>query len=93
MRNDMLNAYVIQLVCLGRIIIQDREGQQHGVCCRGVNLQRITRKITLTFTDMQCCRYITCQKHMVNFKHLVNVFNSHTGDLVQQRRAVLIYLG
>lgn len=32
MRNDVLNANVIQLICLARIIVEDREGQQRGIC-------------------------------------------------------------
>lgn len=33
MRKDVLNANVVQLVSLGGVVIQDREGQQRGVCC------------------------------------------------------------
>lgn len=33
MRNDVLNASIIQLVYLGGIIIQDREGHQQGIYC------------------------------------------------------------
>lgn len=40
MRNDALNANIIQLICLDRIIIQDREGQQCGICRRIVNLKK-----------------------------------------------------
>lgn len=39
MRNDLPNANVVQLVYLCGVIIQDGERQQHGICCRVVNLK------------------------------------------------------
>lgn len=45
MRNDSLNANIVQLVCLDRIVIQDGEGQQRGICCRVVNLKNDVGKV------------------------------------------------
>lgn len=46
MGDDLPNANVVQLVCLWRVIIQDGERQQYGICCRVVNL-KIMQKSTI----------------------------------------------
>lgn len=91
-RNDALNAGVVQLVHVVGMIIQDSEGQQRGICFRGVNLQWNTRNVRLVFTNTQY-RRAASRKHVSHFKHLVDVFHSHAGDVVQQRGAVLVHLG
>lgn len=45
MRSEALNTNIVQLVCLYRIIIQDGEGQQGGICCGVVNLKNDAGKV------------------------------------------------
>lgn len=51
------NANVVQLVCLCRVIIQDGERQQHGICCRVVNLKMRQKSRTINELLFYHCRF------------------------------------